>query len=284
MAMNLYSQGVDPRLEFSDIGHIGEIYTECTSMPIHPRRPWAGDLVYAAFSGSHQDAIRKSMAFHREHALPFWQVAYLPIDPRDLGRRYEEVVRINSQSGKGGVALVLERDFGVTLPTWLQPEVSGVVQERADDAGVEVSSRQIWDLFCTRFLAVPAGWQLNGYDLHSQSARTRAVFRIGSGSDEITVGGEGNGLLEALADALRAHLQVGATVVEFDEHALTPGTEAKALASVRLEIDGSRYAACCIHEDSSFAALQATLSAVGRARGESGIELAEAPVPATAAG
>ena len=130
MAMNLYSQGIDPKLDLADMGRIIEVYKRCTDMPVHPRHPWAGDLVYAAFSGSHQDAIRKSMAFHREQALPHWAVAYLPIDPRDLGRRYEEVVRINSQSGKGGVALVLERDHGITLPKWLHPAVSRVVQAR----------------------------------------------------------------------------------------------------------------------------------------------------------
>ena len=143
MAMNLYSQGIDPKLYFADMARIIEIYKRCTDMPVHPRHPWAGDLVYAAFSGSHQDAIRKSMAFHRDNALPHWTVAYLPIDPRDLGRRYEEVVRINSQSGKGGVALVLERDHGITLPKWLHPAVSKVVQLKADETGEEISSRQI---------------------------------------------------------------------------------------------------------------------------------------------
>ena len=265
MAMNLYSQGIDPRLHFGDIARIIEIYKRCTGMPVHPRHPWAGDLVYAAFSGSHQDAIRKSMAYHREHALPHWEVAYLPIDPRDLGRRYEEVVRINSQSGKGGVALVLERDHGVELPAWLHPSVSRVVQEQADAAGVEVTSDRVWDLFAARFLAVPAGWELHGYDLHAEAQHTTGEFRIGSGTDELTIRGAGQGLIEALVAAVANEFQARVAVRAFDEHALTPGTEAKAIASVLLDVDGHETTACCIDEDSSFATLQATLAAIGRA-------------------
>jgi 2-isopropylmalate synthase len=149
MAMNLYSQGVDPELDFSNIARVIDIYTRCTAMPVHPRHPWAGELVYAAFSGSHQDAIRKSMAFHRVRGRSTWDVPYLPIDPRDLGRRYEEVVRINSQSGKGGVALVLERDHGIELPKSLQAEVGRIVQREADASGKEVSSQRILSLFET---------------------------------------------------------------------------------------------------------------------------------------
>ena len=147
MAMNLYSQGVDPELDFSDIATVIDVYKHCTGMPVHPRHPWAGDLVYAAFSGSHQDAIRKSMAFHRKHRREHWDVPYLPIDPRDLGRCYEEVVRINSQSGKGGVALVLERDHGIALSKDLHAEMGRIVQREADTSGKEISSERIRMLF-----------------------------------------------------------------------------------------------------------------------------------------
>jgi 2-isopropylmalate synthase len=265
LAMNLYSQGIDPKLDFGDIARIIDVYKRCTDMPVHPRHPWVGELVYAAFSGSHQDAIRKSMAYHREQSLPHWEVAYLPIDPRDLGRRYEEVVRINSQSGKGGVALVLERDHGITLPTWIHPAVSQVVQEQADAAGREVSSRRVRELFETRFLAVPTGWQLSGYDLHSEAPNTTGEFRIGAGTKQLKIRGTGHGLIEALADAISKHFNVRVAVRAFDEHAMTPGTEAKAIASILLEVDGQQVAACCIDEDSSFATLQATLAAIGRA-------------------
>jgi 2-isopropylmalate synthase len=265
MAMNLYSQGIDPRLHLADMARIIEIYKRCTDMPVHPRHPWAGDLVYAAFSGSHQDAIRKSMAFHRDNALPHWTVAYLPIDPRDLGRRYEEVVRINSQSGKGGVALVLERDHGITLPKWLHPAVSKVVQLKADETGEEISSRQIVALFQKEFLDVPEGWRLQGYDLHSEAQRTHGRFRLATAGAEMQLSGEGQGLIEALVDAVSRRFGVGISVIEFDEHAMSPGTEAKALASVTIEAGGRQASACCIDEDTSLASLQAVLSAIGRA-------------------
>ncbi|HUF73956.1 MAG TPA: 2-isopropylmalate synthase [Gammaproteobacteria bacterium] len=264
MAMNFYSQGIDPKLELSDMVRIIEIYERTTGMPVHQRHPWAGDLVYAAFSGSHQDAIRKSSAYHREHGLEHWSVAYLPIDPRDLGRRYEEVVRINSQSGKGGVAHVLERDHGIALPQWMLPAVSQVVQLHADRDGEEVSSRRVWSLFESEFLAVPDGWQLAGYDLHSKDHATQAQFRIVQDGMKIALDGTGQGLIEALVDAIGRHFDVTVAVRDFDEHAMTPGTEAKAIASIMLEVDGETVAACCIDEDSSRATLQATLSAVGR--------------------
>ena len=265
MAMNLYSQGIDPKLRLADMARIIEVYKRCTDMPVHPRHPWAGDLVYAAFSGSHQDAIRKSLAFHRERGLEHWAVAYLPIDPADLGRRYEEVVRINSQSGKGGVALVLERDHGITLPKWLHPAISKVVQTQADASGEEITSRQILALFERQFLSIPEGWRLHGYDLHSAAQRTHGQFRLTKGATELELHGEGQGLIEALIDAVSRRFGVTVGVVEFDEHAMSPGTEAKALASVTVEIGSRQATACCIDEDTSFASLQATLSAIGRA-------------------
>jgi 2-isopropylmalate synthase len=264
MAMNFYSQGIDPKLDLSDMMRIIDVYERTTGMPVHQRHPWAGDLVYAAFSGSHQDAIRKSTAYHREHNLDHWNVAYLPIDPRDLGRRYEEVVRINSQSGKGGVAHVLERDHAVHLPRWMLPVVSQVVQKDADEDGEEISSRRVWDLFESEFLAVPEGWQMAGYDLQSKDHQTRAQFRVVQGGVKQALDGTGQGLIEALVDAVGKHFNVKVTVKDFDEHAMTPGTEAKALASIMLEVDGETVTACCIDEDSSRATLQATLSAVGR--------------------
>lgn len=265
MAMNFYSQGIDPKIDLSDMVRIIEVYERTTGMSVHQRHPWAGDLVYAAFSGSHQDAIRKSTAYHKDNGLDHWRVAYLPIDPRDLGRRYEEVVRINSQSGKGGVAHVLERDHGISLPKWMLPAVSKVVQEHADSDGVEVSSRQVWALFQSQFLGVPEGWQLAGYDLHSKAGSvTEVKFRVLHDGVKQSLDGSGQGLIEALVDAVGRYFNVTIAVKDFDEHAMTPGTEAKAIASIMLEVDGEAVAACCIDEDSSRATLQATLSAVGR--------------------
>jgi 2-isopropylmalate synthase len=174
-------------------------------------------------------------------------------------------VRNNRQSGKGGDALVLERDHGLTLPKWLHPAVSRVVQAEADATGEEVSSRQIRALFDEHFLRVPDNWRLQGYDLHSEKQRTHGKFRLAKNSIELSLTGEGQGLIEALIDALNARFGVGIEVVEFDEHAMSAGTEAKALASVTVEIGGKQASACCIDEDTSFASLQATLSAIGRA-------------------
>lgn len=265
MAMNFYSQGIDPKVDLSDMVRIIEVYERTTGMTVHQRHPWAGDLVYAAFSGSHQDAIRKSTAYHKEHGLDHWQVAYLPIDPRDLGRRYEEVVRINSQSGKGGVAHVLERDHGISLPKWMLPAISKLVQEHADSDGEEVSSRQIWALFESQFLGVPEGWQLAGYDLHSKAgSETEVRFRVVRDGVKQEFSGTGQGLIEALVDAVGGFFDVTISVKDFDEHAMTPGTEAKAIASIMLEVNGETVGACCVDEDSSRATLQATLSAIGR--------------------
>ncbi len=268
MAMNLYSQGIDPRLDFSNMARIVDIYKRCTSMAVNARHPWAGELVYAAFSGSHQDAIRKSMQFHREHALPVWSVAYLPIDPRDLGRRYEEVVRINSQSGKGGVALVLERDHGIALPKWMHPVLSRIVQREADQSGKEITSPRIRQLFESELLAVPEGWRLRGYDSRSERQHTIGRFQIETGKGRVRdLAGEGQGLVEALIDALNKAFDLGISVSAFEEHAVAPGTAAFALASVIVEAGGRECAACSMDEDAAVATLQAVLSAAGRLLG-----------------
>lgn len=265
LAMNLYSQGVDPELDLEDMATIVAEYEACTGMMVPQRQPWAGELVYTAFSGSHQDAIRKSIAFHEEQRLPTWNVAYLPIDPRDLGRQYQEVVRINSQSGKGGVALILERDFGIHLPKWLHPELGRAVQRVAEECGGEVMSLQVRALFESEFLAVPEGWSLQGYSLNSEAGQTHARFTLRSaehGQRELR--GSGHGLIEALTDALTTAHGVRIAVEAYDEHALSPGTEAQALASVLLRVEGEPGYACAIDEDTTQATLQAVLSAVGR--------------------
>ncbi|MDH5361446.1 MAG: 2-isopropylmalate synthase, partial [Gammaproteobacteria bacterium] len=163
MAMNLYSSGIDPQLDLSNPQEIIRVYTEATAMPVHPRHPWVGELVYTAFSGSHQDAIRKSL--HQQQVDEPWQVAYLPIDPKDIGRDYEAVVRVNSQSGKGGVAFVLERDYGLSLPRWMQIELSRIVQKYSESHQGEVDGKTIHGLFMQRFVEIPGEYQLQGYHL-----------------------------------------------------------------------------------------------------------------------
>ncbi|WP_286237209.1 2-isopropylmalate synthase [Neptuniibacter halophilus] len=260
MGMNLYSQGVDPELDFSDIKEIIEVVEYCNELPVPARHPWAGELVYTAFSGSHQDAIRKSVNYHEANNKPHWDVAYLPIDPRDINREYEAVVRINSQSGKGGVALVLERDYGIELPKWMHAPLSRIVQTAAEEQGIEVSPQTIYQLYQEHFVAVAEEWQLRSYDLHTEDHQVSASFRIGDAGFK----GEGAGLLEALCDALTRHYQCSIEVTQFDQHALGGGTEAEALAAIALQLDGNiQYAVAC-DEDTSAAALQAMLSAFAR--------------------
>src|SRR5690606_7638611 len=207
---------------------------------------------------------------HRAQGATQWEVAYLPIDPRDLGRRYEEVVRINSQSGKGGVALVLERDHGISLPKWLHPVVSDIVQREADRTGKEIASAEVRTLFDSELVAVPAGWRLVGYDSRSEQQRTVGNFRIATARGEVSLTGEGQGLVEALIDAIERRIDASLTVVAFEEHALESGTNAQALASVMVSVGVQQSAACWIDEDAAVATMQAVLSAVGR----SGVELA----------
>lgn len=260
MAMNLYSQGVDPRLDFSDVAEIIECYRQSTQMPVHPRHPWVGELVYTAFSGSHQDAIRKGMAAYSSGDI--WQVPYLPIDPRDLGRQYEQVVRINSQSGKGGVAHVLERDHGVELPRWLAQEFSKVVQADAESGGSEVSSARIWELFQHHYAAPSDAWCVQSYDLHRDGSSVHADVRVGGDG---RLRGSGNGALEALINALLHQRGIAVDIEAFDEHALGEGTGAEAMACVRVRFGQTLSSAVAFAEDTTAATLQAVLTAVGAA-------------------
>ncbi|MDO6561849.1 2-isopropylmalate synthase [Amphritea sp. 1_MG-2023] len=268
MGMNLYSQGIDPKLDFSNIVEINKVVESCTEIPVGVRHPWAGELVYTAFSGSHQDAIRKSVNYHTEHNQQHWDVAYLPIDPRDIGREYEEVVRINSQSGKGGVALVLERDYAINLPKWLHFPLSRVVQGAAEQSGIEVSSTNIKRLFDEHFIAVPTTWQLDDYDLHTEAHHVNARFYIG----EHQFNGEGAGALEALCSALTQAFNCTIEVIQFDQHAISGGTAAQAQASIAVQINGEAYYAVAVAGDTSAATLQAMLTAFSR----TGLEVVQA--------
>lgn len=259
LAMNLYSQGVDPGLDLSDMRRIVQTVEQCTEIETHPRHPWVGELVYTAFSGSHQDAIRKSLAKQSEDEP--WQVAYLPIDPRDLNRTYEEVVRINSQSGKGGVVYVLERDFGITLPRWLQIAFSKVVQAEAERTGGEVDSLEIRHLFDRAYVTSIAGFRLGDYDVRRQEDRVQLRARVGG---EL-LQGHGVGAVEALVDAVRRTRGVSAVVEAFDEYSLGDGTEASALACVRLRVGNRLAVGVGLAPDTTSAALQAVLTAIGNA-------------------
>jgi 2-isopropylmalate synthase len=267
MAMNLYSQGVDPKLDLSNMREIIETVEFCTEIETHPRHPYAGELVYTAFSGSHQDAIRKSLA--KAPQTP-WQVAYLPIDPADLGRRYEEVIRINSQSGKGGVLYVLERDFGITLPRWLQIAFSKVVQLAAERSGAEIEGTAVRELFDRAYAVAPADLQLGDYQVTRVADRVRVAASVSGRS----VHGEGNGVVDAFMQGMSSSYGVTAAVEAFDEFALGQGATAPAMACVRLGIGSAAVVGVAFAEDTTGSALQAVLNALGRAREVHGSSLA----------
>ncbi len=263
LAMNLYSQGIDPRLDLSRPDTILEVYTECTGLPVHPRHPWIGELVYTAFSGSHQDAIRKCLQRQRDDEP--WQVAYLPIDPRDIGRDYQAVVRVNSQSGKGGIAFVLERDHGLSLPRWMQVELAQIVQRESERRGGEVDSASIYRLFREHFVVDEAPVRLLGYRL-KRNGRDVIEARIAEGGVASVLRGEGDGSIAAFVNAWTCHSGQQVNVVDYAEHAIGSGTDAEAVAYVQLSVDGLRVAGAAFDQDTASAPLRAVLSAINRAR------------------
>jgi 2-isopropylmalate synthase len=262
MAMNLYSQGVDPELDISNPDEIIQVVGECTSIPVHPRHPWVGELVYTAFSGSHQDAIRKCL--HKQQPDEHWQVAYLPIDPKDIGRDYQAVIRVNSQSGKGGVAFVLERDYGLSLPRWMQVELAQLVQKETEQRSGEIDSATIYAIFTRRFVADREPLALNGYKLERAEGQDLIQAQIVENGSEYALHGNGEGALSAFIDgwAKRSGQQV--SVVDYNEHAIGSGTDAEAVAYVQLNIGGQRVSGVAFDHDTVSASLKAVLSALNR--------------------
>ncbi|MES9959216.1 MAG: 2-isopropylmalate synthase [Sedimenticola sp.] len=263
MAMNLYSQGVDPALDLANPDEIIQVVTECTGIPVHPRHPWVGELVYTAFSGSHQDAIRKCL--HQQQPDEPWQVAYLPIDPKDLGRDYQAVIRVNSQSGKGGVAFVLERDYGLNLPRWMQVELAQIVQAASEQQAGEIDSETIRDLFVENFVADRAPVELGGYRLDRESHDVIEASVIIDGREQ-TIRGEGEGAISAFVDAWTRTSGQDLNVVDYSEHAIGEGTDAEAVAYVQINIDGRRVSGVSFDHDTVSASLKAVLSALNRAQ------------------
>ena len=264
LAMNLYTQGVHPQLDFSNINEAARCVEQCNQLPIHPRHPYVGDLVFTAFSGSHQDAIKKGFGARKEGDL--WEVPYLPIDPRDLGRTYESVIRVNSQSGKGGIAYLLERDYGVSMPRRLQIEFSQAVQAVTDATGKELSSEQIWEMFQQEYLqqeTSPYSYishQLATLREHPEVQRlTLRVKRQGQGS---LLTGEGNGPIDALVNALGFRFDV----LSYEEHSIGTGSNARAMSCVEITTPArTTLFGVGMHENIVTASLLAILSAVNRA-------------------
>jgi 2-isopropylmalate synthase len=262
MAMNLYSQGIDPKLDFSQMDEMIAVCKECTQLPLHPRHPYAGELVFTAFSGSHQDAINKCLARRQGDSL--WEVAYLPIDPADIGRSYQEVIRINSQSGKGGVAYVLNRDYGLDLPRWLQVDFSSAVQTMAERSETEVQSKDIYDLFLETYHLNGAPLFVGNYQLARDERVDRLTVQISGLEGTPTLLGKGAGVVGAFTDAISSHTGHKIIVVEYSEHTLGSDGDADAICYVQLAIDGSRVCGVGRSTDIVHATMSAILSGLGR--------------------
>ncbi|TDG15824.1 2-isopropylmalate synthase [Seongchinamella unica] len=264
MAMNLYSQGVDPRLDLANMDEIIQTVKECTQLPVHPRHPWAGELVFTAFSGSHQDAIKKCLARRDESRA--WEVAYLPIDPADIGRSYQEVIRINSQSGKGGIAYVLERDYGYDLPRWLQIDFSSAVQAYAEEQETEVGPEAIYDLFHQTYLSQDNGWRLGNYSLSREDKIDKLEIELLNGGSHV-ITGTGNGVVAAFVDAMSSVIGKSIVLVEYSEHALSQSADAEAICYIQLNIDGQRCCGAGRSHDIVQASMNGILSAINSAVG-----------------
>jgi 2-isopropylmalate synthase len=263
LALNLYSQGVQPGLDFSNINEAARCAEYCNQLPIHPRHPYVGDLVFTSFSGSHQDAIKKGFAARRDGDI--WEMPYLPIDPRDLGRTYESVIRVNSQSGKGGIAYLLERDYGLTMPRRLQIEFSQVVQAVTDATGKELSSEQIWSLFEREYLGENGAYAYGGHQLspvREHQSNERLTLKLKCNGQGALLHGEGNGPIDAIVDALGLRFDV----LSYEEHSMGSGSDARAVAFVEITTPArATLFGVGLHENIVTASLMAILSAVNRA-------------------
>ena len=266
VALNMYTQGLDPQLDFSDIDGVRKVVEECNQIPVHPRHPYVGDLVHTAFSGSHQDAIRKGFAQQKPDAL--WEVPYLPIDPADIGRSYEAVIRVNSQSGKGGIAYLLEQEYGISLPRRMQIEFSQVVQRETDRLGLEMTAKQIHSLLHSEYLQANTPYALVSHRLQEENGHSAVDVEVsakGAGETNLRWSGKGNGALEALV----AGLPVKAEIMDYNEHAIGAGTHAKAAAYIELRVNGERAVhGVGIDENITTASFKALFSALNRALSE----------------
>jgi 2-isopropylmalate synthase len=269
VALNLYTQGVDPQLDFSDIDAVRKVVEECNQLPVHPRHPYVGDLVHTAFSGSHQDAIRKGFTQQKPDAL--WEVPYLPIDPADIGRSYEAVIRVNSQSGKGGITFLLEQEYGISLPRRMQIEFSQVVQKETDRLGLEMTAQQIFALLESEYLQATAPYALKSHRLQEENGTSALDVEVLADGQAQHWRGIGKGPLEALVASLPVKLEI----MDYHEHAIGAGSNAKAAAYIEVRLDGQRpLHGIGVDENITTASIRALFSALNRALRDSASQAA----------
>ncbi len=287
LALNLLTQGVEPGLDMSNINEIVRCAEYCTQLPVHPRHPYAGELVFTAFSGSHQDAIKKGFAARENSASPAWEVPYLPIDPMDVGRSYEAVIRVNSQSGKGGIAYLLEKDYGLRLPRRLQIEFSQVIQAITDRTGKELSAADIWAAFQEHYITAEGPFAFIEHrttpDGHG-SGEYRITATVHESHGERIITGHGNGPIDAFVDALGRHCGLDVQIVDYREHAIGVGADAMAVSYVEIRTDAGK-ALFGVGMDGNIvtASLRAVISAVNRAVERHDVDVENRPFGAAAA-
>jgi 2-isopropylmalate synthase len=265
VALNLYMHGINPKLNFSDLNHIREVYERCTGMTVPPRQPYAGELVFTAFSGSHQDAIRKGLAEWGRNGRKSWDVPYLTIDPTDIGREYHEVIRVNSQSGKGGVAYLLESEFGIELPKELQREFGPIANHEVDRLGREVSGAELKKMFWREYIERESPWKLQGFETEGRNGAVRCRARLLRDGQPVEFAGEGNGPLAALVHGFTTTGEPRFEINQYSEHALGSGEEAAAIAYIQIKrADGRARWGAGVDTNIELASVKAVLSALNR--------------------
>ena len=270
LAMNMWTQGIDPKLDFHNMNEIKEMYERCTKMPVGDRQPYAGKLVFTAFSGSHQDAINKGTQYMRESGTDMWEIPYLPIDPADVGREYEPIIRINSQSGKGGAAFIMQQSFGFKLPKAMQAEFGHVVQAETDRVGTELAPQRVFDLFKAEYIDADKPYELLRHSFHEETVdgHSHVTFRGTLRHTDTTfdVEGEGNGPIDAFFNAIHGQKIDKFTFLDYSEHAITDGSDSMAVAYIHLQDkDGRDFFGVGISHNINLAPLKGILSAINRA-------------------
>ncbi len=266
MALNMYAQGIDPGLDFSDMPAITEMYERVTRMQVYDRSPYSGKLVFAAFSGSHQDAIAKGMKWREEHTCRYWTVPYLPIDPQDVGREYEtDVIRINSQSGKGGIGYLLEHNFGYILPPKMREDVGYTVKGYSDHSHKELSPSEVLDIFTKEYININSPLKLVDYHFVRSADIIKAIVTVETNGETRDISADGNGRLDAVSNAIKKHLGVEYSNLTYTEHALSTGSSSKAVTYVSImNKDGKISWGAGVHDDIIAASIYALISAVNR--------------------
>ena len=266
MALNMYAQGVNPGLDFSDMPSVTELYERVTRMQVYDRTPYAGKLVFAAFSGSHQDAIAKGMKWREDHTCRYWTVPYLPIDPQDVGREYEtDVIRINSQSGKGGIGYLLEHNFGYILPPKMREAVGYTVKSYSDHSHKELSPAEVLDIFKKEYVNINAPIEMEDYHFVRKPEGMKAIVTIAQNGETRDISGEGNGRLDAVSNAIKRHLGIEYSNLTYTEHALSTESSSQAVTYVSITFkDGSVSWGAGVHDDIIAASISALICAINR--------------------